>query len=36
MFRFLIAGVGEVATITREVLRATEHNPKRRPAVHVS
>jgi hypothetical protein len=36
MFRFLIVGVGEVAPVTREVLRTTEHNPKRRPAVHVS
>lgn len=36
MFRFLITGVGEVAPITREVLRETEHNVKRRPSVHVS
>ncbi|TXN32189.1 amino acid transporter [Lacisediminihabitans profunda] len=36
MFRFLIVGVGEVGPVTREVLRTTERNPKRRPAVHVS
>jgi hypothetical protein len=36
MFRFLITGTGEVAPVTREVLRESEKNPKRRPAVHVS
>jgi hypothetical protein len=36
MLRFLITGKGEVAPVTREVLRESEPNPKRRPAVHVS
>ena len=36
MFRFLITGVGEVAPVTREVLRESEKDVKRRPAVHVS
>jgi hypothetical protein len=36
MLRFLVTGKGEVAPVTREVLRESEPNPKRRPAVHVS
>ena len=36
MFRFLVTGGGEVAPVTREVLRETEPNVKRRPSVHVS
>jgi hypothetical protein len=36
MFKFLITGVGDVAPVTREVLRESEKDAKRRPAVHVS
>ena len=36
MFKFLVTGTGEVAPVTREVLRESEKVPKRRPAVHVS
>jgi hypothetical protein len=36
MFKFLVTGTGEVAPVTREVLRESEKSPKRRPAVHVS
>jgi hypothetical protein len=36
MLRFLVTGKGEIAPITREILRESEPNPKRRPAVHVS
>ncbi|GAA2750105.1 amino acid transporter [Amnibacterium kyonggiense] len=36
MVRFLISGEGEVAPVTREVLRETEHDVRRRPIVHVS
>jgi hypothetical protein len=36
MFRFLITGGGEVAPVTREVLRESEKDVKRRPSVHVS
>jgi hypothetical protein len=36
MFKFLVTGGGEVAPVTREVLRESEKDVKRRPAVHVS
>ncbi|BDZ51836.1 amino acid transporter [Frondihabitans sucicola] len=36
MFKFLVTGVGEVAPVTREVLRRAEHDRARRPDVHVS
>jgi hypothetical protein len=36
MLRFLFTGTGEIAPVTREVLRQAEHDKKRRPTVHVS
>jgi hypothetical protein len=36
MGRFLFSGEGEVAPVTREVLRQTEPDVRRRPMVHVS
>ncbi len=36
MFKFLFTGHGEIAPVTREVLRESEPNAKRRPHVHVS
>jgi hypothetical protein len=36
MFRFLITGTGEIAPVTREVLRRAEPDRTHRPDVHVS
>jgi hypothetical protein len=36
LLRFLFVGAGEVAPVTREVLREAESVPANRPWVHVS
>jgi hypothetical protein len=36
LLKFLFIGAGEIAPVTREVLREAEHAPEHRPKVHVS
>jgi hypothetical protein len=36
MLRFLISGTGEIAPVTREILRKAERDPNKRPSVHAA
>ena len=36
ILRFLISGTGEIAPITREILRKAERDPAKRPSVHAA
>jgi hypothetical protein len=36
IFKFLFLGEGETAPVTREILRELEHDPAKRPAIHVA
>ena len=36
MLRFLISGTGEIAPITREILRKAERDPDKRPGIHAA
>lgn len=35
LLRFILFGEGDIAVVTREVLRKAERNPHQRPAIHV-
>lgn len=35
LLRFMLFGEGDIAVVTREVLRKAEKNPERRPAIHI-